>query len=351
MNKFWTKAVKEAKPYIPGEQINQPNLLKLNTNENPYPPSPKAIKAISEETGDSLRLYPTPTMDSLRKAIANNFDLKHENVFVGNGSDEVLAFSFMAFFERGSTIKYPSITYSFYPVYANLFNVSVDEVPLNKDFTISPEKFFNAPGGIIFPNPNAPTSLYLKLEAIELILKNNPHNIVIVDEAYVDFAETSAASLINQYDNLLVIQTLSKSRALAGLRVGFALGHPDLIEALIRMKDSFNSYPVDRLALAGAEAAICDSQYFKETTQKIINTREWTVKEMTELGFEVLPSQANFIFTKHSKHRGEKLYQQLKDANILVRHFNTEPISDYLRITIGTDADMKRLVTYLKSFI
>lgn len=351
MSKFWTKAVREANPYIPGEQINQPNLLKLNTNENPYPPSPKTIDAIKEATGDKLRLYPSPTMDSLRNAIGDNFNLKRENVFVGNGSDEVLAFSFMAFFERGSTIKYPSITYSFYPVYANIFDVLVDEVPLENDFSINPENFFDAPGGVIFPNPNAPTSLYLELEAIELILRNNPDNIVIVDEAYVDFAKSSAASLVDQYDNLLIIQTLSKSRALAGLRVGFALGQADLIEALIRMKDSFNSYPVDRLALAGAEAAIRDVTYFKEVTEKIINTREWTVKEMTKLGFDVLPTQANFIFTKHAKYKGKKLYEQLKEANILVRHFDTLPIDEYLRITIGTDDEMKRLINYLKEII
>lgn len=351
MNKFWTKAVCDAKPYIPGEQINEPNLLKLNTNENPYPPSPKVIQAIKEATGEKLKLYPSPTMDSLRDAIAGNFSLNRDNVFIGNGSDEVLAFSFMAFFERGSTIKYPSITYSFYPVYANLFNINVDEIALENDFSINPENFFNATGGVIFPNPNAPTSLYLKLDAIEQVLKNNPDNVVIVDEAYVDFAEMSAASLVNQYDNLLIIQTLSKSRALAGLRVGFALGQPHLIEALIRMKDSFNSYPVDRLALAGAEAAIRDEAYFKEITQKIIKTRDWTVHEMTSLGFEVLPTEANFIFTKHPLHDGEKLYNQLKDANILVRHFNTEAISEYLRITIGTDDEMKRLIDYLKKLI
>lgn len=351
MSKFWTEAVRNAKPYIPGEQLNQPNLLKLNTNENPYPPSPNVIKAINKELGDSLRLYPTPSMDSLREAIGKNFKLNLENVFVGNGSDEVLAFSFMAFFERGSTIKYPSITYSFYPVYANLFDLSVDEVTLEDDFTIDPKKLYNAPGGVIFPNPNAPTSLYLELEAIEDILKNNPNNIVIVDEAYVDFAKASAASLIDKYDNLLIIQTLSKSRALAGLRVGFALGQPDLINALIRIKDSFNSYPVDRLALVGAEAAIRDNIYFKEVTEKIIHTREWTIKEMTSLGFDVLPSQANFMFMKHLNHNGEKLYEQLKEANILVRHFNHSPIEDYLRITIGTDDEMKRLITSLKEII
>src|SRR5699024_9694010 len=283
--------------------------------------------------------------------IGKNFNLKRDNVFVGNGSDEVLAFSFMAFFERGSTIKYPSITYSFYPVYANLFNVSVDEVELEEDFSINPKNFYNAPGGIIFPNPNAPTSLYLKIEAVELILKNNPNNVVIVDEAYVDFATESAARLIDSYDNLLIIQTLSKSRALAGLRVGFALGQPHLIEALIRMKDSFNSYPVDRLALVGGEAAIRDNIYFREITNKIIKTRETTITEMTSLGFEVLPSQANFIFTKHPKHRGKKLYEQLKEANILVRHFNHAFIDEYLRITIGTDEEMKRLIKFLKEIL
>lgn len=348
MSKFWTQAVNEAEPYIPGEQVNRQNLLKLNTNENPYPPSPRVLSAIREETGDRLRLYPSPTMDSLRHTIGERFGLSQEHVFVGNGSDEVLAFSFMAFFERGSTIKYPSITYSFYPVYANLFNVLVDEVELEANFSIDPTQFFDAPGGVIFPNPNAPTSIYLPLDAIELIVKNNPNNVVIVDEAYVDFATESAASLIDKYGNLLIIQTFSKSRSLAGLRVGFALGQPHLIEALIRMKDSFNSYPVDRLALAGAEAAIKDEPYFTETTTKIISTREWTIQELHVLGFEVLPSQANFVFTKHAQYDGKYLYEQLKEADILVRHFNTDLLNQFLRITIGTDIEMERLINFLK---
>ena len=349
MSKFWTQAAKQAQPYVPGEQVEVE--IKLNTNENPYPPSPKVLEAIEQATNESLRLYPSSTMETLREAIAEAFSLKQEQVFVGNGSDEVLAFSFMAFFEKNSTIKYPSITYSFYPVYAQIFNVKVDEVPLNHDFTFNHEDFFAADGGVIFPNPNAPTSLFLPIEQIEAILKENPNKVVIVDEAYVDFATESAAPLIDEYSNLLVIQTLSKSRSLAGLRVGFALGHPDLIDGLVRMKDSFNSYPVDRIALVGAEAAIRDQAYFKSSVEKIIQTRERTIKALDALGFQTLPSQTNFIFTRHKEKSGRSLYQALREHSILVRHFNQPLTEDFLRITIGRDAEMDRLIQVLKKLL
>ena len=338
---------KRAEPYVPGLQVNKPNIIKLNTNENAYPPSPNVIQAIQMEAGENLKLYPSPTADDLRKSIASFNNLEPDQVFVGNGSDEVLAFSFMAFFEPGKKIRYPNITYSFYPVYAKLFDISYEEVPVNDDFTLPTEKFFNSEGGVILPNPNAPTSIYLGLEHIEEILKNNPDQVVIIDEAYVDFAIESAANLINKYDNLLVVQTTSKSRSLAGLRVGFALGNESLIQALIRMKDSFNSYTIDRLALAGAKAAFDDVEYFKKVTQQIVTTREKVTAQMEELGFTVLPSQANFIFVTHKEYSAKLLYEKLYEANILVRYFDQPFIDNYLRITIGTDKDMEQLIKIL----
>ncbi|MGJ9459487.1 histidinol-phosphate transaminase [Oceanobacillus sp. CF4.6] len=341
MSKFWSEATKRCVPYVPGEQLNKTNIIKLNTNENPYPPSPKVIKAIIEEADRNLNLYPSPTADTLKEEIAAFHHLSKANIFVGNGSDEILALSFMAFFDSNRKIKYPAISYSFYPVYAKLFNIQSEQVPLNADFTIPVEDFFNSEGGVIFPNPNAPTGIYLEIEAVKEILENNPDQVVIVDEAYIDFASESAVSLINSYENLLVIQTMSKSRSLAGLRVGFALGQPDLIEGLVRIKDSFNSYTVDRLAITGAEAAIKDVDYFNDTRNRIIQTREWTIAEMNKRGFSVLPSQTNFIFATHSDKEASHLYSSLKEKGILVRHFKKKPIKDYIRITIGTDEQMQ----------
>lgn len=341
MSKFWSSMAKRAQPYTPGLQVNEPNIIKLNTNENPYPPSPKVLQAIKEKTGDSLKLYSSPTADDLRASIADVYDLKSDQVFVGNGSDEVLAFSFMAFFEPGETIKYPNITYSFYPAYAAVFDIPYEEVPINEDFTLPVEQFFNAEGGVIFPNPNAPTSLYLGLNHIKEIVENNPNKVVIIDEAYIDFAEESAVSLIDTYDNLLVVQTTSKSRSLAGLRIGLALGNKSLIKALNRMKDSFNSYTLDLLALAGATAAFKDIDYFNEVTKKIITTRENTVKRMEQLGFTVLQSQTNFIFATHEDYQALSLYDGLRNEGILTRHFNQATIDNYLRVTIGTDEDME----------
>ncbi len=347
MVKFWSTAARNSVPYIPGEQINQPNILKLNTNENPYPPSPKVVTAIQSEVGGKLNLYPSPTADRLKQEIAAYHQLSSDHVFVGNGSDEVLAFSFMALFEPGKTIRFPAISYSFYPVYAKLFDITYEAVPLQRDFTLPVEAFFQSDGGVIFPNPNAPTSIYLGLDAVREIVENNPDQPVIIDEAYIDFAPESAVSLIETYDNLLVVQTLSKSRSLAGLRVGFALGNPQLIEALIRIKDSFNSYTLDRLALAGAEAAIKDTDYFKETTGKIIQTREWTTTELKKRGFHVLPSQANFLFVSHYNRSAASLYTTLKDNGIIIRHFDQPVIDNYLRITIGTQDEMAQFLRVL----
>lgn len=343
--------VQRTDPYIPGEQVNDPAVLKLNTNENPYPPSPKVITAIQQEAEGKLQLYPSPTADDLRETIGAYYQLDKEEVFVGNGSDEVLAFSFMAFFEPGEKIRYPEITYSFYPVYAKLFDIPFEEIPLEEDFSLSIEKYFGAEGGVILPNPNAPTSLYKEIGQIEEIVKNNPDKVVIIDEAYIDFASTSAAVLIPKYENLLVIQTTSKSRSLAGLRVGYALGNRSLIDALIRIKDSMNSYTIDRLALVGAKAAFEDIAYFEETTAKIKSTREKVKGEMAQLGFEVLPSEANFIFVTHPDLRAGFLYEALKKEKVLVRYFNTDLIDNHLRITIGTEEEMDRFLDTVKEVI
>ncbi|TRM11311.1 histidinol-phosphate transaminase [Lentibacillus cibarius] len=351
MHKFWSETVKRTEPYVPGEQLNDSDIIKLNTNENPYGPSPKVVAAIQSELTRKLQLYPSPSADKLRSDIGQYYGLDKDHIFVGNGSDEVLAFSFMAFFETDAHIRFPSITYSFYPVYAKLFNIPYDEVPLNRDFSIPVASFFQSEGGVIIANPNAPTGLYLDIDTVEEIVANNPDQVVIIDEAYIDFAPASAASLVEQYPNLLVVQTMSKSRSLAGLRVGFAIGHPELIEALIRIKDSFNSYTMDRLAIAGAEAAINDVTYFHKTTNQIIETREWLIPEMKKRGFTVLPSAANFIFASHYKVTGETLYRELKQQKILIRHFQKPAVSNYVRISIGTDEQMNQLLTAIDSII
>nr|WP_285844995.1 histidinol-phosphate transaminase [Oceanobacillus profundus] len=342
---------KRCTPYIPGEQINRANVIKLNTNENPYGPSPKVIQAIQKESEQTLNLYPSPTTDKLREVIAALNSLSKENVFVGNGSDEVLAFSFMAFFDSNKAIRYPAISYSFYPVYAKLFGIPAEEIALQDDFTIPIEDFYQSDGGVIFPNPNAPTSIYMEIDTVKKILDNNPEQVVIVDEAYIDFAAESAVSLINSYENLLVIQTMSKSRSLAGLRVGFALGHPNLIEGLTRIKDSVNSYTVDRLAIAGAEAAMADVSYFNETTEKIIRTREWTIVEMEKRGFTVLPSQTNFIFATHPNKDAGELYTALKEKDILIRYFKVPMIDNHVRVTIGTDEQMAQFFKMLDTIL
>lgn len=274
-----------------------------------------------------------------------------EEVFVGNGSDEVLAFSFMAFFQPGKTIRFPSITYSFYPVYSKLFDIPFEQVALNEDFTIAAETFFGSEGGVILPNPNAPTSIYEELGTIERIIKNNPHTVVIIDEAYIDFAGSSAVELIGKYDNLLVIQTTSKSRSLAGMRVGYAIGNSNLIEALTRIKDSFNSYTVDRLAMVAATASFEDKAYLLEVVGKIKATREWTITALERLGFIVLPSSANFVFAAHPSIQAAELYEYLKNTGILVRYFNTPLIDNYLRISIGTDEQMRLLSDKISEYV
>jgi histidinol-phosphate aminotransferase len=347
MSRFWSKVVHDLTPYVPGEQPKLANLIKLNTNESPYPPSPRVLAAIQAELADGaarLRLYPDPNADLLKDAIARHHGVAANQVFVGNGSDEVLAHVFMALLKHAEPILFPDITYSFYPVYCGLYDVAYRSVPLTDDFSINPSDYCEqANGGIIFPNPNAPTGRLLALDAIEQILQANRESVVVVDEAYVDFGGKSAISLVDRYDNLLVVHTLSKSRSLAGLRVGFAVGHPALIEALARVKDSFNSYPLDRLAIVGATAAIDDQAYFEQCCQAIIATRTTLTAELESLGFEVLPSAANFIFVRHPHHDAATLARQLREQNIIVRHFKLPRIDQFLRITIGTEAECKAL--------
>jgi histidinol-phosphate aminotransferase len=325
------------------------NLVKLNTNENPFGPSPKVIEAIQAELNDGLRLYPDPEGESLRETIAAYHKIKPEQIFLGNGSDEVLAHIFFGLFQHGEPILFPDITYSFYPVYCGLYNIESQKVPLTESFEINPEDFKQPNGGVIFPNPNAPTGRYLELQHVEEILAANPDRVVVVDEAYIDFGGESAITLVDKYPNLLVSQTLSKARSLAGLRVGFAVGHPDLIEALNRVKNSFNSYPLDRLALAGAKAAYEDEAWFRKCCDGVISERERVTAALEELGFEVLPSKANFIFARHKDQPGEVLAKSLRDQGIIVRHFNKPRISEFLRITIGTVEQNDALIEGLRS--
>ena len=356
MSRFWSQVVRDLTPYVPGEQPKITNLIKLNTNENPFPPSPKVLAAIQAELGDDaarLRLYPDPNADLLKSAIAKHHGVTSQQIFVGNGSDEVLAHVFMALLKHEAPILFPDITYSFYPVYCGLYDVDYIQVPLAEDFTINPDDYcgqmWNGEqcGGIIFPNPNAPTGRLLPLEAIEKILKANPEAVVVVDEAYVDFGGETAIKLVDRYDNLLVVHTLSKSRSLAGMRVGFAVGHPALIEALERVKNSFNSYPLDRLAIVGAVAAMEDEAYFEQCCQSVIATRDTLTADLTKLGFEVLPSAANFIFARHPQHDAAELAKALRERNIIVRHFKLPRIDQFLRITVGTDGECKALTDAL----
>lgn len=348
MSKFWSPFVKELVPYVPGEQPKLAKLVKLNTNENPYGPSPKVVAAIQAELNDTLRLYPDPNADRLKQTIAEYHGVKTAQVFVGNGSDEVLAHAFHALFQHGKPLLFPDVTYSFYPVYCGLYGIDFEALPLDEQFQIRVEDYARPNGGIIFPNPNAPTGCLLPLEAIERLLQASPDSVVLVDEAYVDFGGETAIALVNRYPNLLVAQTLSKSRSLAGLRVGFAVGHEDLIEALERVKNSFNSYPLDRLALAGAVASFEDQAYFEQTCNAVIHSREKLVAELKTLGFDVLPSAANFIFARHPQRDGAELAAALREEGVIVRHFKQQRINQFLRISIGTEEQNQALLDALR---
>jgi histidinol-phosphate aminotransferase len=350
MSRYWSAVVHGLTPYVPGEQPKLPNLVKLNTNENPYGPSPKVLDAVRAEAADTLRLYPDPNSDRLRAGIAAYHGVMVDQVFVGNGSDEVLAHAFMALLKHERPILFPDISYSFYPVYCGLYEISYRTIPLTESFEIRVDDYLTPNGGVIFPNPNAPTGRLLPLPEVERLLDGNPDSVVVIDEAYIDFGGESAVGLVARYPQLLVTRTLSKSHALAGLRVGYAIGQPHLIEALNRVKDSFNSYPLDRFAQAGALASMEDRTYFESICAKVVATRTRLVAEMEQLGFEVLPSAANFIFARHPQHGGAELAAALRERSIIVRHFrNPARITPFLRITIGTGAECNALLDALKA--
>lgn len=348
MSRFWSPFVKDLVPYVPGEQPKLSRLVKLNTNENPYGPSPKALAAMQAELGDGLRLYPDPNGERLKQAVADYHGVRTEQVFVGNGSDEVLAHIFHGLFQHEQPVLFPDVTYSFYPVYCGLYGIDFETVALDEEFRIRVEDYARPNGGIIFPNPNAPTGRLLSLAEIEQLLKASPDSVVVIDEAYVDFGGQSAIALVDRYPNLLVTQTLSKSRSLAGLRVGLAVGHAELIEALERIKNSFNSYPLDRLAIAGAAAAFEDREYFEACCRKVIDSREELAAELSGLGFEVLPSAANFVFARHPARDAGELAAALREQGVIVRHFRQPRIAQFLRITVGAPEQNQALIAALR---
>ncbi|HCN17752.1 MULTISPECIES: histidinol-phosphate transaminase [Psychrobacter] len=359
--RLWSSKARNLSPYVPGEQPQHDNLCKLNTNENPFPPSPKvgeAITKVLEQQADDLRLYPAPESDDLRAALAQLYDLDVNQVFVGNGSDEVLALVFASFFLKERPVLAPDISYSFYPVYAQTFGVDLIQIPLEEDFSIDPDAYRQPCSGIIIANPNAPTGLLLSLADIRKLAGEHSNSVIVIDEAYIDFAQVeagsadaqvSAVSLISDCDNVLVTQTFSKSRSLAGLRVGMAFGNASLIEALTRMKNSFNSYPLDKLAQAGATASVLDTAYFEQTCQQVIDLRQSLTAELTALDYQVLPSHANFIFVRPKDGNASAVASALREQGIIVRHFDKPRINEYLRITVGTAAQNNRLIEALQA--
>ena len=359
--RLWSSKARNLSPYVPGEQLQHENLCKLNTNENPFPPSPKvgeAIAKVLEQQADELRLYPAPESDDLRAALAQLYNLDINQVFVGNGSDEVLALVFASFFLKERPVLAPDISYSFYPVYAQTFGIELVQIALDADFSISPDAYRQPCSGIIIANPNAPTGLLLSIADIRKLAGEHSNSVIVIDEAYIDFAQTqengldtevSAVSLINEFDNVLVTQTFSKSRSLAGLRVGMAFGNASLIEALTRMKNSFNSYPLDKLAQAGATASVLDVEYFTQTCQQVIDLRQALTAELTALDYDVLPSHANFVFARPKDGDASAVASTLREQGIIVRHFDKPRINEYLRITVGTAAQNARLIDALKA--
>lgn len=352
MSQFWSQRTHDLTPYVPGEQPKEMDYIKLNTNENPYPPSDEVLAAIQSASDEGLRRYSDPLGNELRQAIADYYDVDISMVFFGNGSDEVLGHTFAALLKQDAPLLFPDISYSFYPVYCKLFGIDSKQIPLNDNFEIDIEDYAIENGGIIFPNPNAPTSKALALADIEKLVKRNPSSVIVVDEAYVDFGGETAVPLTKKYPNVLVTQTFSKSRSLAGLRVGFAIGSSELIEGLERVKNSFHPYTLGKPALAGATASIRDVESFEKNRDKLIATRDWSSKTLTELGFEVTPSATNFVFALPPEgHNAEDLYLTLKAKGILVRYFKTPRIDKHLRISIGTDEEMQGLVDALKSIV
>ena len=351
MSQFWSRLTHDLKPYVPGEQPRMAELVKLNTNENPLGPSPRALDAIRAEAGDALRLYPDPQASALRAALAAYHKVRPEQVFVGNGSDEVLAHAFAALLKHDAPLLFPDITYSFYPVYCRLFGIAWEAVPLDQAMQIRVADYRRPAGAIILPNPNAPTGIALPRAKIATLLQEHPDIPVVIDEAYVDFGAETAIPLIASHPNLLVVQTMSKSRAVAGLRVGYAIGDSGLIEALTRVKDSFNSYPLGRPAQAGAIASLADEAYFQASRASVIEGRERLTGGLARLGFDVLPSSANFVFARHPSHEGATLAAALRQRAVIVRHFSQARISDYLRITVGTDEQIDRLLAGLSQIL
>ncbi|MEM9603788.1 MAG: histidinol-phosphate transaminase [Pseudomonadota bacterium] len=350
MSQFWSPDVHALRPYTPGEQPAVQDLIKLNTNESPYPPAPGVAAAIQAAV-DDLRLYPEPDSAALRSSLAQYHGVGDEQVFVGNGSDEVLAHAFRALFRHTQPLLYPDISYSFYPVYAGLFAVPTRTVPLDAELKIDPEGFAGDCGGVIFPNPNAPTGRLMPLDAVAAIAERNAHCAVIVDEAYIDFGGESAIVLLPQHPNVLVVRTFSKSRALAGMRVGYAVGSAELVDGLTRVKDSFNSYPLDRLAHAAAVASVADETYFQANCARVVRNRDQLVASLAGLGFETVPSAANFLFTRHPDHAGAALAAALRERHILVRHFDKPRIDDHLRISVGSGAECAALVEALSAIV
>lgn len=349
--KTWRDYVRRVVPYTPGEQPNRPGMIKLNTNENPYPPAPGVVKMAAHLETDKFRLYPDPTAGVLTKALAEFYHVAQEQIFVGVGSDDVLAMAFQTFFNSEKPIFFPDITYSFYPVWADAFKIPYETKALDENFRIRKEDYYGENGGVVFPNPNAPTSVYEDLDFVEDILKHNRDVLVIVDEAYIDFGGRSALALIEKYDNLLVVQTFSKSRSMAGMRIGYAIGNEELIKALNDFKYSFNSYTMDQTSLVLGAEAVKDREYFNECLEKIMCTRVWTAKELKALGFEFNEPWANFIFAAHPKYPAKELFEALRKANIYVRYFSLPRIDNYLRITVGTDAEMETLIHFLKDYM
>lgn len=351
MSREWTKNLRNIEPYVPGEQSKDKDIVKINANENPYPPSPKAAEVLKSFDTNKLRFYPSANSTKLKEAIAKYYKVDVSNVFVGNGSDDVLAVAFQSFFNSEKPIVYPDLTYSFYPVWCSLFGIKYKNYPVGDDFRINPEDYKEKNGGVVIPNPNAPTSLGEGLDFVEKILDYNQDSVVIIDEAYVDFGGTSSVPLIEKYENLLVTDTFSKSRSLAGLRIGFAIGSKALIDVMEAVKNSYNSYTVDSLSIEMGAASIEDDEYFKSTCKKVIKTRERVTLELEKLGFDVLDSQTNFIFATHNKHNMKSLFEYLKTQKVFIRYFSLPRIENYVRITIGTNEEMDIFLEKTKEFI
>ena len=351
MEKYWSDIVKQLRPYEPGEQPCMDGVLKLNTNENPFGPSPKVLSAIKAQLGNQLRLYPPPSADLLKQAIANYYGLKDTQIFLGNGSDEILAHVFNGLLKKALPLLFPDITYSFYPVFCQLYDINFEQIPLKDDLSIDLADYEVPNGGIIFPNPNAPTGRLLAIGEIEHLLKANRNSVVVIDEAYIDFGGQSSIGLLTDNPNLIVTQTMSKSRSMAGMRIGFALGSADLIEGLERVKNSFNSYPLGHLQIAAGISAIEDSDHFKDTCQRVIHNRAKLTIDLKELGFSVVPSAGNFLLVKHFRASALKIYGQLKNNGILVRYFNKQRLDNFLRITVGTTEQNHQLVATLATIL